>query len=740
MKSLFSCILACLCLTGAAQRPTIGLALSGGGAKGLAHVGILQAIDSAGLKVDILTGTSMGGVVGALYAVGWTGNQIDSIARAIDWDMIFGTSPSIDRIPVDKKKAVEEQAVEVRFKNGKIQIPTGVLESQELWLLLNEVLGLAYRINHFDELPIRYRCLATDILTGNAVVHEKGNLVVAVRSSMAIPSIFTAIDLDGRRLIDGGVVRNFPVRDAKAMGADLLIGVNVSQAVIPPEQLNSAINILYQTAFLGSSEEFQQDLRLLNQFIDIDLGRFSAASFGSSDSILNLGKAAGDLYYPHFKRLADSLNALYPPAEQKKPLTNEQSVFIRGITIEGLQRTTRTAFLERTGLRANAPYSFSEISEAVREVYATRLYKYITYDLIPNEAGGANIRFTVQEHPASGISAGIHYNTFSNVAVILNYRGTNLLTDKSESQVRVALGDNSRILLKQDQYLGERLNNKLSLSVQFDRVQLPRANQFSRIQQFTENMATYQLAYYRLLGRNRMAGLGISYVNVLWQPQFAGVVTAEGRTVNQLARAYYHYRRHSLPTLSFPTRGFYSDYRVSYSFRQRAFSNVALADGNVERSNLNVGDYFSFQWRLESFIPLNDDWTWLLNSSGGINFTNRDAVLDFFNIGGLVPSFRNQLAFAGFREYELQSNGFGMIQAGLQHSLGGKLFLIGRFNAGLDGLQQLSSPAFTDALRLMLGSSASVGYRSPFGPIDASINYNLTNNAWAARLNLGWWF
>lgn len=740
MKPIAFLTMICLALGASAQRPVIGLTLSGGGAKGLAHVGILQAIDSAGLRIDVLTGTSMGGVVGALYAVGWTGNQIDSIARAVDWEVIFGTGPAIDRIPVDKKKAVEEQAVEARFKNGKIQIPSGVLESQELWLLLSEVLGPAYCIRHFDELPIRYRCVATDILTGDAVVHEKGNLVVAVRSSMAIPSVFTAIDLDGKRLIDGGVVRNFPVRDAKALGADVLIGVNVSQAVIPAEQLNSAINILYQTAFLGSSEDFKQELKLLDQFIDIDLGAYSAASFGSSDSILAIGKAAGDAYYPYFKRLADSLNALYGNLPPRTSAALDTTVFIRGITIEGLQRTTRTAFLERSGLRANAAYSFSQISEAVREVYATRLYKYITYDLVPNEAGGASIHFKVLEQPASGISAGIHYNTFSNVAVILNYRGTNLLTDKSESTVRLALGDNSHILLKQDQYLGKRLYNKLTISVQFDRVQLPRSNDFNRIQQFTENMATYQLAYYRLLGRNRMAGLGISYINALWLPQFSGVSTAEGRTVNSMARAFYHYRRHSLPTLSFPTRGFFSDYRVNYNFRQRAFSDQLLNDGSTSREGLNAGDYFSFQWRLESFIPLNDDWTWLLNSSGGLNFTSRDAVLDFFNIGGLVPTFRNQLAFAGFREYELQSNGFGMIQAGLQRSLGGKLFLIGRFNAGLDGLQQLSTPAFTDVLRLMLGSSASVGYRSPFGPIDASLNYNLTNNAWAARLNLGWWF
>lgn len=740
MKKALICALFLISFWSQAQRPKVGLTLSGGGAKGLAHIGVLQAIDSAGLQIDVLTGTSMGSVVGALYAVGWTGNQIDSIARTIDWEVIFSTNPSIDRIPVDKKKTVEEQTVEARFKGGKIQIPTGVLESQELWLLLSEVLGPAYRINHFDSLPIAFRCIATDILSGDAVVHEKGNLVVAVRSSMAIPSVFTAIDMDGKRLIDGGVVRNFPVRDAKAMGGDILLGVNVAQAYMPIEQMNSAINILYQTAFLGSSEDFKVETSLLHHFIDIDLGSFSAASFGSSDSIMAIGRAAGDLYYPYFKRLADSLNALYPPRPVKNRLNVDCTLLIRGITIEGLNRTTRTAFLERSGLKANMTYSFSQISEALREVYATRLYKYITYDLIPNPAGGASIHFKVQEHSASGISAGIHYNTFSNVAILLNYRGTNLLTDKSESQVRLALGDNSRLLFKQDQYLGKRLSNKLSLSVQFDRVQLPRYRDFGKLQQYTENMATYQLGYYRFLGRNRMTGLGLSYINSLWLPQISGVTQVEDRTVNQMARAFYHYRVHNLPTVSFPAKGFFADFRLSYSFRQQAFSDVLLSAGSNFREPLNVGDYFSVQWRIESYIPMSDDWTWLLNSNGGINFTNRDAVLEFFNIGGLVPQFRNQLAFAGFKEYELQSNGFGMIQAGVQRSLGSKLFLLGKFNAGLDGLQQLSTPAFTDALRLMLGSSASVGYRSPFGPIDASINYNLTNNSWAARLNLGWGF
>jgi NTE family protein len=192
------------------RRPKVSLTLSGGGAKGLAHVGILHAIDSAGLPIDMITGTSMGAVVGALYAAGYSARQIDSIARNIDWDAIFSSSPDLRRVAVDQKLEIEQQAFELKLKKGKVQIPSGIIESQELWLLLSELFLPVYDKPEFSEFSIPFKCIATDVLTGEAVVHERGNITLAVRSSMAIPSVFTAIDLDGRRLIDGGVVRNSP--------------------------------------------------------------------------------------------------------------------------------------------------------------------------------------------------------------------------------------------------------------------------------------------------------------------------------------------------------------------------------------------------------------------------------------------------------------------------------------------------------------------------------------------------
>lgn len=725
-------------LSAKSQRPKVGLALSGGGAKGLAHIGVLQAIDSAGLSIDLISGTSMGGVVGALYATGYSGNAIDSIARAVDWNVIFSTAPDISRIPVDKKKENEEQSFEIRMKNRKVQIPSGMLESQELWLLLSELLMPAYAVKDFDKLSIPFRCVATNVLTGDAVVHADGNLVYAVRSSMAIPSVFTAIDFEGMKLIDGGVVRNFPVKDVRAMGAEYIIGSNVSAASLPADQMNSAINILYQTAFLRSSEDFKEEVQLLDLFIDINLEDFSAGSFFSSDSILAVGKAAGDLYYPYFRRLADSLNAIQPRAFVANRLPVNEKILIRGMTIQGLETTTRTAFFERLGLRANLTYAPAEISEAIREVFAMRLYKSITYELIPNPEGGASIVFTVQEHPPVGISGGFHYNTFSNIALIANYRVANLLTDKSESTVRLALGDNSHLLLRQEHYLGKRLNHKVTAAVRLDRVFFPEYVDFSQRQLYRESSFSARLQYDRLIKRNRLTGLGIEYHAVSWRPRFFAL--ERKRIDNGYFSAFYQYKRNDLSTLSFPNKGFYADVKAELIFNQRPFLEEVGLESSLERyGGSGLGEYFRAQWRIESYHPINERNSWFITSSGGVNFTTTEALFNFWNVGGQFQLFRNQIAFAGFREYALQSDGFGMLQVGVQRQIASRLFLLGKINSGASGLNRVAVD-FEQALMFVWGGSASMGYRSPIGPVDLSLNYNITTNSWIGLLNLGWWF
>ena len=183
------------------------------------------------------------------------------------------------------------------------------------------------------------------------MVLDQGELVTAIRASMALPSIFTPIDYKDTKLVDGGVVRNFPVSDVKAMGADYVIGVNLSQGLLKAKELTTAIDILYQIGFYKDADDFEQQLKLCNLLIQPHVENFSAAAFSGADSIIAIGKQTGDKFYPAFKKIADSLRAIYPDyAPIKNRLPQTRTVTVDSIRIHGLKSTTRTSFRNRLAL------------------------------------------------------------------------------------------------------------------------------------------------------------------------------------------------------------------------------------------------------------------------------------------------------------------------------------------------------------------------------------------------------
>lgn len=221
------------------QRPKIGLTLSGGGARGLAHIGLLKALDSAQVHVDYVTGTSMGAIVGSLYAAGYSGAEIEQIARELDWDALLTNAAQLRTVTLPEKDEFGRYLVELPFVKGSFQFSSGVIESEELWLKLSELFFPYYKTKNFDQFEREFRCVATDVISGEPTVLREGEIVSAIRASMAIPSFFTPVLYKGRRLVDGGIVRNFPVSEVQAMGADVIIGSNVSAGAYTDANLRS---------------------------------------------------------------------------------------------------------------------------------------------------------------------------------------------------------------------------------------------------------------------------------------------------------------------------------------------------------------------------------------------------------------------------------------------------------------------------------------------------------------------
>lgn len=298
------CCLALAAPAGAAEtqrkpagRPVIGLVLSGGGALGATHVGVIKVLEELKVPVDIVVGTSMGSIVGGLYAMGLNAGEMDGLVRSIDWAAAFE-----DRPPRNDRSFRRKQDdygfmldLKVGIKDGAIQFPPGLIQGQRLTLLLRALTLRSRSISDFDALPIRYRAVAADLETGREVVLGRGNIATAMRASMSVPGVFPPVDVDGKLLVDGGVANNLPVDVARAMGAEVVIVVDIPTILKKRDKLRSTMDIAGQMLSVLIQQNSLAQLRSLGPddvLIQPDLGDMSAADFGRIADAIGPGEAA----------------------------------------------------------------------------------------------------------------------------------------------------------------------------------------------------------------------------------------------------------------------------------------------------------------------------------------------------------------------------------------------------------------------------------------------------------------
>ena len=238
-------------IAGDRDRPKIGLALSGGGARGGAHVGVLEALEEMKIPIDYIAGTSMGSIVGGFYAAGYSADEIRQLMMEVDWEAAFTDRPARRNQTMRKKELDAEFLVPFRigFNKGSIQLPLGVIEGQHLDQIFHRILLPVQEIRDFDQLQIPFRAVATDLVTGQEVVLSAGSLPDALRASMSVPGVFAPVKLDGRLLVDGGMANNLPVSVVREMGADIVIAVDISSPLLKEEQLKSVLSVTERGIF-----------------------------------------------------------------------------------------------------------------------------------------------------------------------------------------------------------------------------------------------------------------------------------------------------------------------------------------------------------------------------------------------------------------------------------------------------------------------------------------------------------
>jgi len=716
-------------------RPKIGVTLSGGGAKGLAHIGILKAIDSAGLKVDYVTGTSMGSIIGGLYAIGYSADSIERIARRINWDLILSNQSSMRSIIMEEKDEYGRYDVELPWVNHWFRLATGVIEGQELWLKFSELFRPVYTIKDFSKFSIPFKCIATDVSTGEPVVLDSGEIVSALRSSMAIPSVFTAVEYNGRKLVDGGVVHNFPVRDVLDMGANLVIGSNVSGPLRSSKDVTNPLQVILQVAFFREAADTKTQIPLCNIYVNQSLEKYGMGNFGEARDIIDAGVEEGRRLYPRLKQLADSLNAIYGPQEVvKNRLPSVYPVKVSSYAVNGLSRTNEGFFIQSMDLSTNKYYTAGNFSRMVRRAYGTRYYNRITYSLEPQADSTSRVVFDVEENPLTFAKIGLNYNQFSGISAILNLTTRNFFTPTSRSLVTVNVGQNFRIRGEHLQFFSRRANFAFNLNTQYDAFRLTTYNDKYK------EAGLYDQQYWRAdahfgysTNRDLTAGLGSRFEWTDYDPSITSSLEFKGH--NSFFTGYAFIRSNTLDRPLYPRRGIKLEAEADHVFPQAPRVDYFASPQNRTDTSFSSASYERFLLNFEKYFAVSDRYTLLMRAQGGLNLHYVHNIMNEFSIGGMVSQFHNQVAFAGLREGTFYSSSIAEGVLGLRYQLFSNVLITGRANILFNNFINKSN--FFTTPDFLSGYALTFSYNFALGPLELSAMYSDQSKQVLGYVNIG---
>jgi NTE family protein len=626
--------LCCLCvfflvasLSPAQTKPRVAVVLSGGSALGLAHVGVLKVIEQAGIPIDMIVGTSMGAIVGGLYAVGYTPEQLDAIVKKLDWANALSEQKSSlgDHYNLEKRQRFPFW---VGFDRGGIALGAGLLEGQNVLALFTELTLHDLSVRDFDTLPVPYRAVATDIMTGEKIVISRGSIADAMRASMSLPGIFRPYALDGRRLVDGGIADNMPVDVAREMGADIVIAVESgSGKPANADFLDSSVAITAQTLNLLIDQNMESARRNADLVIAPDLHDFNMMSFGEVVRIVDQGQMAAEGKLPALREIAARIEKSRPlvtPEHQANRAALRPPPELTTVRAEGGSAADRELARRVFAPLAGKPADPAGVRAAIDSMYASGRYDLVTFDLVPVQGSGKG------SAQAAGIVHLVPDTTSAN-AILLGGGFRALFTTVSDSVSQIMAGVVLRDLTGADSAFfveGGFLDQRRIYAEYFQPLGPFFLMPFFRYEsQFDGYYITASDVYhtlYQSTGVGLWAGLMLGrFVDLMTGYSYEGVVAngfldaAQDSTVGTLSAVL---RASTLSTAVFPESGSSTTVRVRWADR--------FLGGNTTFAALE-GNY-------ETALPLSHTFT-----LGVVGY----AASDFSGIAGYTASLPAERAF-----------------------------------------------------------------------------------------------
>lgn len=694
----------------------VGLVLSGGAAKGIAHVGILRKLEEAGVKIDVITGTSMGALVGGLYSIGYTTEQLEEIGYTNNWEELFTDRPSRKFISNYEKEFDDRTIATFPIRETGLDLPTGIVGGQNLYNFLSNLTWPVHQVDDFTKFPIPFSATVTELETGKAVHLDSGYLPDAIRASISIPSLITPYIIDGVPFVDGGISNNLPVDKAIEMGANYIIAVNVASPLMPVDSLRSLSDILNQTLNYRINEKIDEQKKYADIYITPDgIDDFDPLQFDRVTDLIEIGKRAGDAYFDQFLKVAEMQNR---QAETPAGIKIFEPLKMNNLIIRGNSRVPDQFIVNKLQIPDGTLLTPDYLDDKIDELFSTQLFNLVTYRLVSSEDDSYDLIVNVAENRTDFFRVGMRFDTDTQASILLSASFRNLLHNGSTTQFDLRLGDETRFLADHLIFgrLGSRLGFRTQLLLRSDNVDIFVDD--LRVARYQNNLYRAEMSVGNYLGSKSLFAAGIRQNFIQMR-----------NTINEDLIPYSTRSHHSLFGLfridgknrkAFPNRGqkiiIKSAFSDEFIFSPINYlSAFAIWDSHIEiANNVSINHVLYGGYSTGQRMPFD---AWFSPNS------YRQGV-------GLIR-------FGGFNKFELTSRNLQMGSFGARfepvyHRFIGVDFYAGRFTNDWNILE-------TQLEDIDYGVSLTFGALTIIGPLKAILSSS-TQNTFLGELQIGFNF
>lgn len=729
-----------------AKEHSVGLVLSGGGAKGFAYVGLLKVLEEVNMPIDYIGGTSIGAIVGGLYSLGYAPETIEELIKKQDWEILINDKQQRQYMAFEEKLFSDRYIFSIPVQDSGFSLSPSIATSFHIDLMLNNLFSPASQVEDFNELPIPFICIATDLFTGEGVVLDSGNLARSIRASMAIPGYFPPTTINGRYFVDGGVINNYPALQVREMGAKYLIGGDVQEGLKSDKKdLNSVTNILNQVVSFNRVEANKTGISITDYYVPIAMS-YSMMDFTLCDSIIARGEKVARQHYGELKHIADSLNELRGACQVRKRVQMPDSVQVDQIVWPGLRWQQRERFKGYFDGIHNT-VSLSEIEERMLLLNGSKGFDELHYEFKQDSLSNQNLHIFANSLNKGSLSAGIHYDNVYQGGVLVNMALRNINGSSAKFFLDLILSQNPRLNALY-------INNKgfkpgFGMGADLYTFSFSLYDEGKKVNGYSFDHIAFSAFMPMTIRNDFQLKTGFQYELFRFrQDVIIDTVLEDFSKFIDYGNFFISFTLDNRDKLYFPKRGLYVDLKAKHLMPFSSKWNEFIKNSTVMYFKLNsnhpLGSKVTFKPSIFLGYTFGKQTISLLPTFDEIDGETLEmpssipVVHHLFGFGGLNPNNYNEnhVSFTGLRFIERFGRYAGMASAKFEYNFYPKLYATVMVDIGFNEMEYQD----IGIDRTVLGYGLKLSYESFVGPVELSLMNSSISSTPTAFINVGFWF